>query len=179
MNFENMTDEQVAEQLHSAYHAQIKQYCGPQVDLPGWGSVEGMYRASWIRVAQEARNRFMNTKNEADKLRLQLSKLRGIHFLVVRALSVQPCRCSATVVDKCPQCGGHLEEVTNRGGMLNDEQFDSMRAGDYYCSHCVGTEAKSGYKYWWKSFLDMRVQKCARCAALEQLLTKGNDEHKS
>lgn len=50
----------------------------------------------------------------------------------------------------CPTCRGPLEAVRyEQGSMINREQFDSIRAGDWYCTACPGTEAKSGYKYWW------------------------------
>lgn len=52
---------------------------------------------------------------------------------------------------KCPQCGGELREVTySRDGMLNSEQFDAVRAGDYFCKKCPGKESNDGYKYFWK-----------------------------
>ena len=51
----------------------------------------------------------------------------------------------------CPQCKKPLEEVRYPDGcMLNRDQFDSIRAGDYYCTSCKGNEAKSGFKYWWE-----------------------------
>jgi hypothetical protein len=57
------------------------------------------------------------------------------------------------VIDElnCPQCGACLREVCYpEGSMLNREQFDAVRAGDYYCTNCKGTEARTGWKYWWK-----------------------------
>ena len=55
----------------------------------------------------------------------------------------------------CPQCQGPLSKVTYPpGSMLNREQFDSQRAGDFYCTTCPGDEAYTGHKYWWKSDLE-------------------------
>jgi hypothetical protein len=55
----------------------------------------------------------------------------------------------------CPRCKGKLLRVRNPpDSMLNDYQFDAIRAGDWYCTHCSGNEAASGYKYWWQSDLE-------------------------
>ena len=55
----------------------------------------------------------------------------------------------------CPLCKGPLHEVHyNRDSMLNRYQFDAVKAGDYYCESCKGTEAATGFKYFWKSELD-------------------------
>lgn len=54
----------------------------------------------------------------------------------------------------CPQCGRNLMMVRyNPDTMLNREQYFSQVAGDYYCEHCKGGEAKSGYRYFWESSL--------------------------
>jgi hypothetical protein len=50
----------------------------------------------------------------------------------------------------CPECGTELRAVTNDGGYLNDDQFDSVRAGDWYCFRCPGNgRGRSGYRYYW------------------------------
>jgi hypothetical protein len=50
----------------------------------------------------------------------------------------------------CPQCSRPLWEVRwDPNGMLNKDQFDSIRAGDWYCEHCKGAEPRTGYKYYW------------------------------
>ena len=56
---------------------------------------------------------------------------------------------------KCPNCGGELGRVNRPfDSLLNDDQFDAIRAGDWYCTQCpedIGTahKAKSGYAYFW------------------------------
>lgn len=56
---------------------------------------------------------------------------------------------------KCPKCGGVLYEVRYpEGCMLNRDQFDAVRAGDWYCMICKGKQAASGYLYFWD--LDLR-----------------------
>ena len=37
--------------------------------------------------------------------------------------------------------------------MLNSEQFDSVKPGDWYCDSCKGLEAGTGFKYFWESEL--------------------------
>lgn len=51
----------------------------------------------------------------------------------------------------CLQCGVELRKVTpSPGSPLNQDQFDSIKAGDWYCADCKGDEAKgTAYKYWW------------------------------
>lgn len=83
------------------------------------------------------------------------------------ALNTLPCACQRLPITTCPQCGGRLEAVTYPSdSMLNRDQFDSVRAGDWYCTNCKGIEARSGYKYWWNSDLGKSNQQCPRCAAL-------------
>ena len=52
----------------------------------------------------------------------------------------------------CPTCGKPLTEVRyDSGSMLNRDQFDSIRAGDYFCASCPDNgRGKSGLCYWWK-----------------------------
>lgn len=51
----------------------------------------------------------------------------------------------------CPQCGHALKPVTYHGGAmaLNREQWESVRAGDWYCEKCKSDASKTGYKYYW------------------------------
>lgn len=64
----------------------------------------------------------------------------------------------ARLAERCPQCDGPLEQVRYpSGSMLNRDQFDSVRAGDFFCKACKGTNAKSGYEYWWKSDLQRQA----------------------
>lgn len=54
-------------------------------------------------------------------------------------------------VKKCPDCEGKLSPVFRRdGSMLNSEQFNSIRAGDYYCTKCPGNFSRTGYRYFWE-----------------------------
>jgi hypothetical protein len=56
---------------------------------------------------------------------------------------------------KCPNCNGSARPVTQSNSYLNSDQFDAIRAGDYYCETCpeeAGTAKKSqsGYAYFWE-----------------------------
>lgn len=86
----------------------------------------------------------------------------------VKALERMPCKCSRRNVYplRCPVCAGELKSVTNETGWMNSEQFDSVKAGDFYCEHCKGEEGKSGHKYFWDKDLPKNVETCDRCAAL-------------
>lgn len=51
---------------------------------------------------------------------------------------------------KCPQCGGPLR-IPPRPYWMNPDQWDSTKAGDFYCQQCPprdGRKAQSGYCYW-------------------------------
>ena len=52
----------------------------------------------------------------------------------------------------CPQCKSPLHKVTqNRDSPLNRAQFDSCKAGDYYCEFCPDNgRGHSGLCYWWE-----------------------------
>ena len=50
----------------------------------------------------------------------------------------------------CPNCGGILKPVVKDRDWMNDDQFDSVKAGDYYCTACKGERAVSGHRYYWK-----------------------------
>lgn len=56
---------------------------------------------------------------------------------------------------KCPQCKEELEVVCNSfGSMLNDDQFDAQKAGDYCCKKCPDNKrGHSGYCYFWEEEL--------------------------
>lgn len=54
---------------------------------------------------------------------------------------------------KCPQCGGELQRVRQESPrMLNDYQFDAVKAGDWYCESCPpnGRSALNKYAYFWQ-----------------------------
>lgn len=56
---------------------------------------------------------------------------------------------------KCPICNNQLEEVKqSSNSLLNSEQFDAIKAGDWFCRNCRGKEGKSGYKYFWNRELN-------------------------
>jgi predicted RNA-binding Zn-ribbon protein involved in translation (DUF1610 family) len=51
----------------------------------------------------------------------------------------------------CPKCGKLLKRVRQSAySMLNRDQFDSVKAGDYYCDSCKGERGKDGMRYFWK-----------------------------
>ena len=51
----------------------------------------------------------------------------------------------------CPKCGEPLQRVEQAyPKMLNDDQFASVRAGDWFCLACKGDRGKSGYRYFWE-----------------------------
>lgn len=51
----------------------------------------------------------------------------------------------------CPQCRNPLERVRQSDySALNRDQFDSVKAGDYYCSTCRdNSRGQSALCYWW------------------------------
>ncbi len=56
---------------------------------------------------------------------------------------------------KCPDCDNELEEIVlPLNSMLNEDQFESVKAGDFVCYNCPPNgRSKSPYKYFWKSEL--------------------------
>jgi hypothetical protein len=55
---------------------------------------------------------------------------------------------------KCPKCGKELVEITYPfNSMLNEEQFDAVKAGDYYCEKCQASTLPNGCSYFWESEL--------------------------
>lgn len=53
----------------------------------------------------------------------------------------------------CPECGEELNIVPD-SKCLNPEQYDSVKAGDYYCTNCKGDRGKTGFRYYWKEELN-------------------------
>ena len=51
----------------------------------------------------------------------------------------------------CPQCLGSLKYVSqSSGSSLNSDQFDSVKAGDYYCTSCPSNgRGQASFCYWW------------------------------
>lgn len=58
----------------------------------------------------------------------------------------------------CPGCGKPLQKVKQSpNSMLNAEQFDAVRAGDWFCETCPGNgRAAGGYRYFWDGDLSIR-----------------------
>lgn len=54
----------------------------------------------------------------------------------------------------CPQCGHALHEVPRHSTWMNDDQYNAVKAGDWYCGTCPpieGRESASGLRYWFDS----------------------------
>lgn len=51
----------------------------------------------------------------------------------------------------CPGCRNPLNRVyRSRSSMLNDDQFDAIRAGDWYCTTCpTNGRGNTPYRYFW------------------------------
>ena len=50
----------------------------------------------------------------------------------------------------CPQCGSDLWPVfQSPGSYLNADQFDAVRAGDWYCTVCPDPSTRTGFTYFW------------------------------
>jgi hypothetical protein len=51
----------------------------------------------------------------------------------------------------CPACGTELREVLYPpGSLLNRDQWNTVKAGDYYCIICTSDRCATGYRYYWK-----------------------------
>lgn len=55
----------------------------------------------------------------------------------------------------CPLCRRELFPVLQEpGSVINEDQFDAVRAGDYYCTSCpTNGRGNTGYRYFWKGEL--------------------------
>jgi len=53
----------------------------------------------------------------------------------------------------CPQCRNPLEKVRRGSNSpLNEEQFDAIKAGDWFCKKCPSnSRSKSPFAYFWDS----------------------------
>lgn len=50
----------------------------------------------------------------------------------------------------CPDCGEKIFKVRqSEDSMLNREQFDAAKAGDWFCVKCTSDVSHTGYKYFW------------------------------
>ena len=58
---------------------------------------------------------------------------------------------STTNAPLCPNCQKRLKAVHfDPQSMLNRDQFESIKAGDWFCSTCTGDRGKrTGYRYYW------------------------------
>lgn len=56
----------------------------------------------------------------------------------------------------CPDCQQPLKIVRQTGEKLyNDDQFDAIKAGDYYCEKCPSNgRGNQPLKYWWAHEID-------------------------
>ncbi len=52
---------------------------------------------------------------------------------------------------RCPDCSNKLFKVVQSPkSPLSPDQFDAVKAGDWYCTNCKGTRSYNGYKYFWE-----------------------------
>lgn len=50
----------------------------------------------------------------------------------------------------CPKCGAGLMRVCYPiDSYLSRDQFESVKAGDWYCTRCADSSTRSGYTYFW------------------------------
>jgi hypothetical protein len=50
---------------------------------------------------------------------------------------------------RCPDCKRALQEVRYPGGYLNEDQWSSIRAGDWFCEDCPARPGQH-YRYFWR-----------------------------
>jgi hypothetical protein len=78
---------------------------------------------------------------------------------IIDRLSSAPSRGSDSDEPACPHCARPLQEVRYEGGYLNEDQFDSIRAGDWFCEQCPGWPKR--YRYFWNRDLAPLVTESA------------------
>lgn len=49
----------------------------------------------------------------------------------------------------CPACGEPLQKVRNTGGWMNDDQFDAVKAGDWFCECHNNGRGNTPLAYYW------------------------------
>lgn len=49
----------------------------------------------------------------------------------------------------CPECGNPLQKVRNTGGWMNDDQFDAVKAGDWFCECHNNGRGNAPLAYYW------------------------------
>jgi hypothetical protein len=120
----------------------------------------------WLEESGYIQSSFSSLCEEVLKLRADLAQARRIAEELREALITQKCRCSKAINKRCPQCGESLNAVTNNGP-LNDDQFDAIKAGDWYCERCEDGSIRNGKKHWRDKDLEVIVYyQCDRCTAL-------------
>lgn len=65
----------------------------------------------------------------------------------------------------CPLCKRELFPVLQEShSVLNSDQFDALKAGDYYCTSCpTNGRGNTGYRYFWKRELAPSASKTLVC----------------
>lgn len=64
----------------------------------------------------------------------------------------------------CPQCNAELKRVP-RSNWLNDEQYEAVKAGDWFCETCPDNwRGQSGLCYFWDSEIEAHERK--NCEAM-------------
>lgn len=65
---------------------------------------------------------------------------------------------------RCPGCGGTLVEVARHSKWLNDDQYASVKAGDWMCDTCPNNgRGKNPVCYWWDHEVEeYERQQCAK-----------------
>ena len=73
----------------------------------------------------------------------------------------------------CPKCGDELVRVEYpRGSYLSRDQFESVKAGDWFCTQCSDDKAMSGYAYFWDKDLPVTTAPTVPLSELEQTKLK-------
>ena len=96
-----------------------------------------------IEALRQANDYIGELKREIDYTAIELASLR-------RA-ALPPSVPVATEPVACPKCGGTLHRVVYSGGVFNRDQWESMRAGDWYCETCPDRAEGVRYRYFWNS----------------------------
>ncbi len=66
----------------------------------------------------------------------------------------------------CPTCGGKLNYVPKSGNM-NSDQWDAVKAGDWFCKACPDNgRGKTGYCYWFDSEIEAHERR--QCEAISR-----------
>lgn len=86
--------------------------------------------------------------------------------LAEEALKKAKCRCTKALDNTCPTCGETLIAV-RYSGYLNEDQWDAIKGGDWYCNTCTDPSIVNGKKHWHDRELQtVTYQTCFCCDAL-------------